>query len=162
MNSFKNYKTPTRYRKKFCTSSDVLTFLPNWSATEQWVLQSFSHSDMPFPVSDKCCPDNIRFVLPRSWQGSVFPYLLKRSSAETAIDFDIPAVLPAPAQLLLFVCQFHCRFQQQWQILKPKQLLWQPFPIFRVAENVFCIYPNWPFRIEVYTILHHREIWLFG
>ena len=58
--------------------------------------------------------------------------------------------------------QFHCCFQQQWQILKPKQLLWQPFPIFRVAENVFCIYPNWPFRIEVYTILHHREIWLFG
>ena len=96
-------KTPTRYRKKFCTSSDVLTFLPNWSATEQWVLQSFSHSDMPFPVSDKCCPDNIRFVLPRSWQGSVFPYLLNRSAAETAIDSGIPAVLPVPAKLLFFV-----------------------------------------------------------
>ena len=96
-------KTPTRYRKKFCTSSDVLTFLPNWSATEQWVLQSFSHSDMPFPVSDKCCPDNIRFVLPRSLQDSVFPYLLNRSAAETAIDFDITEVLTATAQLMLLV-----------------------------------------------------------
>ena len=96
-------KTPTRYRK-ILHLIGCSHFLPNWSATEQWVLQSFSHSDMPFPVSDKCCPDNIRFVLPRSWQGSVFPYLLNRSAAETAIDSGIPAVLPAPAQLLLFVC----------------------------------------------------------
>lgn len=39
-----------------------------------------------------------------SWQGSVFPYLLNRSATETAIDSGIPAVLPALAQLLLFVC----------------------------------------------------------